>query len=300
MSWEFVIVAGPFGGTTEGPVWDGDSILFTHIPESKIYKYNPVSRASTLFRDGTNNANGLTYDSNGNLYACEGGARRVVGYTGCETVVIAEEFERNKLNIPNDLAADSVGNIWFTDPFYEGAGGDWSQDISNKELSHDSVYRIGVVDGSENMIRRMTFDTTRPNGILFSLDYKTLYVAQSGRLPEEKRELRAYPVLSDGTLGSYDVLHDFGEHRGVDGMVLNTEGNIVACAGLAESGPGPMIYVFSPEGEVVETHSTPVDRPTNCTFGGAELSDLYVTNSEGYLFTTKTNMTGRVNCPGSQ
>ena len=82
-------------------------------------------------------------------------------------------------------------------------------------------------------------------------------------------------------------------------MVLNTEGNIVACAGLSESGPGPMIYVFSPEGEIIETHSTPVDRPTNCTFGGDDLSDLYVTNSEGYLLTVKTNMVGRVNYPDS-
>ena len=299
MSWEFVIVAGPLGGTTEGPVWDGESILFTHIPESKIYKYDPDSREVILFRDCTNSANGMTYDSSGKLYACEGGARRVVSYSGSMTSVIAEEFEGRKLNVPNDLAVDSVGNIWFTDPFYEGAGGDWSKDISNKELDHDSVYRVEVIDESENKVQRMTFDTSRPNGILFSLDYKTLYVAQSGRLPEEKRELRAYPVLSEGILGPYDVLHDFGEHRGVDGMVLNTEGNIVACAGLSESGPGPMIYVFSPEGEIIETHSTPVDRPTNCTFGGDDLSDLYVTNSEGYLLTAKTNMVGRVNYPDS-
>ena len=54
MSWEFVIVAGPLGGTTEGPVWDGESILFTHIPESKIYKYDPDSREVILFRDCTN------------------------------------------------------------------------------------------------------------------------------------------------------------------------------------------------------------------------------------------------------
>ena len=107
-------------------------------------------------------------------------------------------------------------------------------------MTHDSVYRINL-DGQKTGIERVTFDTTRPNGLLFSLDYKTLYVAQSGRLPEEKRELRAYPVKPDGTLAEYEILHDFGDHRGVDGMVLDHEGNIVACAGYNEGGPGPKI-----------------------------------------------------------
>ena len=149
------------------------------------------------------------------------------------------------LNIPNDLAIDLKGRVWFTDPYYEGAGGPWSEDRANKDLDHDSVYRL---DESEDGwdITRVTFDTTRPNGLLFSLDHSVLYVAQSGRREDEKRELRAYPVLEDGSLGSYTMLHDFGAHRGIDGMVLDTEGNIVATAGLRESGPGPLIYVFSP------------------------------------------------------
>ena len=100
------------------------------------------------------------------------------------------------------------------------------------------MYRL---DESEDGwdITRVTFDTTRPNGLLFSLDHSVLYVAQSGRREDEKRELRAYPVLADGGLGSYTMLHDFGAHRGIDGMVLDTEGNIIATAGLRESGPGP-------------------------------------------------------------
>jgi gluconolactonase len=111
-------------------------------------------------------------------------------------------------------------------------------------------------------VSRVTEDTTRPNGLLFSLDFQILYVAQSGRLPEEKRQLRAYPVNSDGSLGDHEVKHDFGEYRGIDGMVLDADGNIVATAGY-NGGPGPMIYVFSASGEVLETHPTPFDRPTN-------------------------------------
>ena len=124
-------------------------------------------------------------------------------------------------------------------PSTKGAGGPWSEDRSNKELDHDSVYRLDPTDDSQWSITRVTFDTTRPNGLLFSLDHTVLYVAQSGRLPEEKRELRAYPVNDDGSLGEGGVIHDFGAHRGIDGMCLDTEGNIIATAGNLVGGPGP-------------------------------------------------------------
>ena len=297
MSWDFIAVQGPFGGTSEGPAWDGESLLFTHIPESKIYRFDPKTSTTEVYRENTNCANGLMFDESGNLYACEGGGRRVVRYDGDSTEVLAESYEGSKFNVPNDLAIDTQGRVWFTDPFYEGAGGPWSEDRSNKELDHDSVYRIDVTDGKSTAVSRVTEDTTRPNGLLFSLDFQTLYVAQSGRLPEEKRQLRAYPVNPDGSLGSHEVIHDFGEHRGIDGMVLDVDGNIVATAGYKAGGPGPLIYVFSASGEVLETHPTPFDRPTNCSFGGEDLSTLYVTTGDGFLLRAFTERQGRLNFP---
>ena len=93
-------------------------------------------------------------------------------------------------------------------------------------------------------------------------------------------------------------------------MVLDTEGNIIAAAGLSNNweqkdmdfvvgGPGPMLYVFSSSGELLETHPTPVDRPANCTFGGEDLSVLYVTTGEGYLLRAFTDRQGRLNYPKS-
>ena len=297
MSWDFIAVQGPFGGTSEGPAWDGESLLFTHIPESKIYRFNPKTSTTEVFRENTNCANGLMFDESGTLYACEGGGRRVVRYESDSTEVLAESYEGSRFNVPNDLAIDIQGRVWFTDPFYEGAGGPWSEDRSNKELDHDSVYRIDMTDGKSTAVSRVTEDTTRPNGLLFSLDYQTLYVAQSGRLPEEERQLRAYSVNSDGSLGSHEVIHDFGEHRGIDGMVLDADGNIVATAGYKAGGPGPLIYVFSASGEVLETHPTPFDRPTNCSFGGEDLSTLYVTTGDGFLLRAFTERQGRLNFP---
>ncbi len=298
MTWQFELVDGPYGGVTEGPAWDGSGLLFTHIPTSRILRFDPETASSTVFRSGTNYANGLMLDPDGRLYACEGDARRMVRYEDDgSTTVLADGFEGKRLNIPNDVAIDLEGRVWFTDPYYEGAAGPWSEDFANKDLNHDSVYRLDESDDGAWSITRATFDTTRPNGLLFSLGHDVLYVAQSGRREDEYRQLRGYPVLADGSLGEHTVLHDFGAHRGIDGMVLDTEGNIVATAGFEQSGPGPMIYVFAPDGEVLEMHRMPADRPTNCTFGGDDLTTLYVTTAGGHLFRTPTERQGRLHYP---
>ena len=297
---DFTIVAGPFGGITEGPAWDGARLLFTHIPASSILSYDPATRITTVERRGTNWCNGTMFDAEGRYFGCEGGARRVVAYVeDGEAIVLADSFEGKRLNIPNDLAIDDECRIWFTDPFYEGAGGPWSEDRSDMELDHESVFRLDP-GPSDYMISRVTFDTTRPNGLLFNLDHSVLYVAQSGRRPDEDRQLRAYGVREDGSLGDGEILHDFGEWRGIDGMVLDTDGNIWATAGTAEGGPGPSIYVFSPSGEVIARHRLPTDLPTNCTFAGPDLSELYVTTIEGHLLWARTEATGRLWYPDPQ
>ncbi len=297
MNWSFEEIDSAYGGVSEGPVWDGTALLYTRIQQSRILRYDPAAGRPQIHRENTNYANGLAYDWQGRLLACEGGSdedsRRVTRTEpdGSKTV-LAAAFEGKRLNIPNDLAVDTQGRIWFTDPFYEGAAGAWSQDTTHKDLLHDSVYRLDEDANGTCSITRVTFDTTRPNGLVFSRDQQTLYVAQSGRRPEEKRQLRAYPVRHDGSLGDGHVLHDFGEHRGIDGMCLDSEGNIVATAGWELGGPGPAIYVFSPDGVVIERHAVPCKRPTNCAFGDQDLETLFVTTIEGYLFRTRPERRG--------
>ena len=77
MSWNFELVAGPYGGTAEGPVWDGEAVLFTHIPASKILRYDPKSGAVSEYFDESFNTNGLCFDAQGNLYGCQQGRRRI-------------------------------------------------------------------------------------------------------------------------------------------------------------------------------------------------------------------------------
>ncbi|MCS7024777.1 MAG: SMP-30/gluconolactonase/LRE family protein [Bryobacteraceae bacterium] len=298
MNWTFELLDPAYGGVAEGPVWQDGNLLFTHIQASRIMCFDPASKTVRVWRENTNCANGLCLDLEGNLLACQGGehpqARAVVRYgTDGSFTVLADQFQGKRFNIPNDLVVDPYGRIWFSDPFYEGAAGPWSKDRSLMELDHESVYRLDPqLDGSYR-VSRVTFDTTRPNGLVFSLDFQTLYVAQSGRNPDEQRQLRAYPVQPDGSLGPYRLLHDFGPHRGIDGMRLDVEGNIIATAGWEHGGPGPSIYVFSPSGEILERHPVPTRRPTNCCFGGEDLTQLYVTTIDGELFRASTNRQGR-------
>jgi gluconolactonase len=142
----------------------------------------------------------------------------------------------------------------------------------------------------------MTFDTVEPRGLALSPDERTLYVADSSSAPAGPRQLKAYPVKDDGTLGVPIVLHAFGgdyrgPHRGAGGMCTDSNGNLVVTAGATTSGPGPLVYVFAPTGQVLESHRVPAEAPTNCTFGGADLDTLFVTTEDGSLFQVKN--TGR-------
>jgi gluconolactonase len=290
MSLEFELIAEPMG-LTEGPAWDGSGLLFTNIPNSRIMRYDPETGEINVFRTGTNRANGLMFDKEGRLYACEGGGRRIVRYDpdgGMQ--VLCDRYEGKRLNSPNDLAIDNQGRIWFTDPRY----GDYRDDM---ELDHESVYRLEPRPDGTWSPTRMTFDTTAPNGLLLSPDNRILYLAQSSPFEGQKRELRAYPIQEDGTLGPCEIRHNFFPHRGIDGMCLDSDGNIVATGGWELSGPGPMIYVFAPNGRVLETHPVPANRPTNCTFGDGDLRTLYVTTIDGHLFRARTERKGLLLSP---
>ena len=209
-------------------------------------------------------------------------------------VTVADNLDGTPLNTPNDLAIDVQGRIWFTNPWNTG-----NIDAHEVErLDHRSVLcAVPQADGSYHTVRS-TYDTTMPNGILVSPDGNTLYVAESNsdRIDID-RELRAYPINGDGTLGAYTTLHTFGRdanrvHRGIDGMCLDADGNIIATAGWPTGGPGPMLYVFSPTGRVIETHPVAATRPTNVCFGGPDLTDVYVTSTDGHFFHASTDRVG--------
>lgn len=279
----FELIAGPYE-FTEGPVWDGAGLLFVDMPASRIMRYDAAGGEAAIFAEGTNGANGLTLDAQGRLYVCESDAGRVMRYDpDGSRVVLADRFEGKRLNSPNDVVVDRHGSVWFTDPRYG--------DRATMDLDHDSVYRLDPHGDEEYRITRVAADTTRPNGLVFSEDESTLYIAESPPAPDGIRQLRAYSVRADRTLAQMKVLHDFGPNRGIDGMRLDRDGCIVAAAGWAAGGPGPRIAVFSPTGTLVGEYPTPAE-PTNCCFGDADLQTLFVTAKDGGLYRARTDRRG--------
>jgi len=305
MSWDFKKIADGFA-LTEGPVWDGDGVIFSEFPKNCIHRIDHDTCEVTTVRTETKGANGLKYGSNGYLFGCEGEGRRVVRYEEDDSVtVVADEYDSKRLNAPNDLIIDRQGCIWFTDPNYPVHD-------QGFDLDHGSVYRADPIGESEWDLTQVIDDTDKPNGILISPDRSTLYVAETHHeWGKGNRELRAYTIHDEGSVGDYEVLHNFFPHRSIDGMCLDSDGNIVATAGSENGGPGPMIYVFTPSGRVLETHPFPADQPTNCAFGGPNLRTLYVTNFEetgnedgfdkttGSLHRAKTDRKGLLDAPNN-
>ncbi|SFG91881.1 gluconolactonase [Halopelagius inordinatus] len=281
MSWQFERVSGP-REATEGPIWTDSVVRFTEIRENQVLEYDPETGATRVYVEETAGAVGLHGGRDGRLYACEAEKHRIAALSPDEpTTVVVDEFEGTPLNGPNDLEIDSEGNVWFTDP----------DDMDRGELGHTSVYRAERTGSGWDLVH-LTDGMDRPNGILLSPDESRLYVAECTYEPDRDCDLRAYEVLADGSLGEYEVLHDFGDHRGIDGMTLTDEGDIVACAGWEESGPGPSVYVFSPSGAVLARHPFPENRPTNCAFGGPDRSTLYAADLTGSLHRAETDLTG--------
>jgi sugar lactone lactonase YvrE len=293
MNWKFEKVAGPYAGPNSGLAWDGSGMLFSLVEEGRILRFDPKAKKTTEFRKYTNRITGLGFGPKGELYGGQEGGRRVIEFLPDGSArPLGTRIDGRIHNFPNDLTVDSKGRIWFADPHSTLYA--FGPQIF-PPLDFAAVLRLERDERRAWTIKRITFDTAAPRAVLLSADEQTLYVAE-GNANSPSRELRAYPVKADGSVGPYKVLQVFGSdhrgaHRGIEGMCLDRDGNIVACAGWQRSGPGPLVYVISPAGVVLETHELPGDLPVRCAFGDADLSSLYVTTGEGKLFRAKA--TGR-------
>ena len=274
----------------EGPVWieDGGFLLFSDIPPNKVMKWEEGKGVSTYLQPsgytgkvdygGEPGSNGLLLDSRGRLVSCEHGDRRVSALTedgGKRTLV--DNYRGKRLNSPNDAVFKPNGDLYFTDPPY-GLPKRFAD--PRRELDFCGVYRLE----KNGKLTLLTKEMTRPNGIAFSPDEKTLYVAQS----DPKAALwKAFPVKDDGTLGEsrilYDVTSMVGRHRGLpDGMKVDQKGNIWA------TGPGG-VHVLTPEGTPLGRIDTG-EATANCGFGN-DGSTLYLT-ADMYLCRIQTKVKG--------
>jgi gluconolactonase len=252
------------GEFTEGPAYGPGGFVFFSDIGNRIMKFDPRTGKTTVFREPSGRANGLEFDAQGRLLACEGantgGKRRVTRTEKDGTVtVLAAKWKGKRFNSPNDLTIDRQGRIYFTDPRYVGN--------EPREIDRESVYRIDP-DGT---VTRIITDVQKPNGIILAPDMKTLYLADSN--PNGNQLLLAFPLRADGSVGTKKVLYDFKKGRGIDGMSIDVKGNIYAAAGAGQKAG---VYVFNGEGKKLAFIPTPED-PSNCVFGDQDRRMLYVT-----------------------
>ena len=284
------------GGLTEGPAVAPDgSIYFTDIPlgadGGQILRFDPKTKTTTPFSVDSGKANGLIFDREGRLIACEGsdqGGRRVSRWnvkTG-ERETIVDKIDGKRFNAPNDVCLDAAGRIYFTDPRYLGD--------EPRELEHRAVYRIDT-DGK---VSELTHEVSKPNGIAISPDGKFLYLADhdngtdkidpTGAKPKlGPMKIYRFPLDANGKVaGPRATIVDFGDTPGCDGMCVDAEGHVYLTA-RSPKRPGVLVVdsngkevAFIPTGPANQgADGKPlVGMPSNVEFGiGEEANVLYVT-----------------------
>jgi len=289
MPWHFERVAGPFRGATMGLAWDGSGMLFCAVDEERILRFDPETGTIEEFRKYTQRTSGIAWGPDNILFGSQEAGRRIIAFMPDGSArQTAYKLNGCFHNQPVDLIVDRSCRIWFCDPHSARRP---PGVFVFPPLPHASVLRLERASHRQWNLQQGTYDTVAPRALLLSADETVLYVADGEVGQSVSRELRAYPIASDGSMGCFSVLHSFGtdyrgEHRGIEGMCLDSGGNIVACAGWQKSGPGPLIYVFAQSGAVLETHALPIDLPNRCAFGDANLTSLYVTSMDGCLYRT--------------
>ncbi|WP_460670404.1 SMP-30/gluconolactonase/LRE family protein [Larkinella ripae] len=285
---------------SEGPVWvkgAGNAegyLLFSDVPQNTVYKWSEKEGSQPFLKpsgytgaakySGEPGSNGLALDGKGRLISAEHGDRRISalaldGVSGGKRT-LADQYNGKRFNSPNDVAPHSNGSVYFTDPPYGLP--EREKDTKTRELTIHGVYRV-TPDGKVTLL---IDNLTRPNGIAFSPDEKTLYIAQSD---PEKPYIMAYPVQADGTVGKGRLFYDATE--GVkqnwpglpDGLKVDKTGTVWS------SGPGG-ILIIAPDrpdgpGKLLGRIRTGV-ATANCAFGN-DGSTLYVT-ADMYLIRVKT------------
>ncbi len=276
---------------TEGPTVAPDgSVYFTEVVNQRIMKLGTDGRL-TVFRENSNVANGLLFDPEGRLIACEGATfqRPGVKVSGIPRVtrtdmktgqieVLAESFEGKPLTGPNDVTIDSKGRLYFT------------------ELGGAAVYRI---DAPGKIARILAApDVQNPNGIQISPDDRTLYLVEANQAQGGARLIRAYDLQADGSVTNMRVHFDFSPGRSADGMSIDSQGNLWAAAGLNHTrGTSETldtkcgVHVISPQGKRIQFIPIVEDTITNTAFGGADMKTLYITAGKN-LYQVRTDIAG--------
>lgn len=242
---------------TEGPVWaDGLGLLFTDIPQNKIFIWNPGSDA-TVYLEPTGKANGLAIDHDGYLIMCQHFDRQIGKYTEGEGIEpLASHYKGKRLNSPNDLTIKSDGSIFFTDPPFG-----LNDEGGTSELEFSGIYRLSPSGDVQLLDSTLNY----PNGITFSPDESKLYVSES-----DVADVYVWDVIDDTTINNKTLFADI-PGSWADGMKVDAEGYLYV------TGPKGL-WIYASDGTLILSETIiPGTNSTNCNWGPTEDSILYIT-----------------------
>jgi gluconolactonase len=288
-------------GAGEGPAWHPElGMLFSG--DGNIQRWNPETGELSVFREGAG-TNGLLFDYQGRLLACEPKQRQVtrLELDGSLTV-LTSHYRGSQYNAPNDITTDANGRIYFSDPKYGDRSG--LEMLDDQGTPVEGVYLIRKNGTVERII---THEVDRPNGVLVSSDQKYLYVADNNNnTVGGAHQLWRFKRKSDGTLNlkSQKLIFDWKTSRGPDGMVQDEQGRIYVAAGLNKDNLpfetklpyAGGVFVFSKSGVLLDHLPIPNDEVTNCAFGGEALKTLFIT-AGGHLWSIRTSIAGELPWP---
>ena len=263
---------------TEGPLWhaQGKYLLFSDMPGDHLRRWSAKDGVTT-FRKPSNKSNGLTWDRQGRLLACEHATSSVTRTEADGSITaLASHYEGKELNSPNDIICKSDGTIYFSDPTYGRM--EYYGVPRPCQLGFQGVYRL---DPERETLILLADDFSQPNGLCFSLDEKRLFINDTDR-----QHIRVFGVHADGTLDQGRVWAETtGSGQGApDGMKIDSGGNLYCC------GPGG-IHVFDPNATCLGVIHVP-EGVANFTWGDDGLRSLFITASTS-LYRIKVQVPGR-------
>lgn len=209
----------------EGPAYRNGSLYFSDIEANTIYKWNNVE-GLTVLKNNLSRINGLFFNPQGLLCACEGGNKRIISIDASKNIsVITSSYNSKQYNEPNDLWISSTGNIYFTDPNF----------TSTQTQDGQDVYCILASTGG---VTKVISDLVKPNGIVGNSTGTLLYVADYGA-----SKIYRYTISSNGSLSEKQLFASVQ----ADGLTIDEEGNIYAASNE--------ILKFNQQGDLVETRA---------------------------------------------